>query len=120
MSSHGNHRRHINNSNEITNKNSSFDFISIITNLLASIKPEDISALLATFKGGNLKTVNQNDVIQDGEIIYKPSQIGGQNNYRNNTIPDFSGILRSLVGFVGSQDMGKMLQMFSAGNNIKK
>jgi len=120
MSSHGNHRKRINSSNEINNKKSSIDFISIMTNLLANIKPEDISALLTSFKLGNSKTVNQNDVIQDGEIIYNPSQTEGQNNYRNNAIPDFSGILKSLVSFVGSQDMSKMLQMFSAGNIIKR
>jgi hypothetical protein len=99
---------------------SNFDVISIITNLLSNINPEDITALIASLKLGGSKTVNQNGVIQDGEIINEPVQRQGQNNFRNNTTPDFSNMLKTFASYAGSQNIGRMLQMFSAGNINKK
>ena len=124
MSRHGNHRRHINESKENNNNKNGSDMISTITNLLSNINPEDITALLASLKLGGSKSVNQNDVIQDGEIFHNQGQTQGQtqgqNNFRNNTTSDFSNILKSFVSYAGSQNIGRMLQMFGAGNLNKK
>ena len=121
MSRHGNHRKHINENN---NKNSGYNMVSILTNVLSNINPEDVTALIASLKLGSSKVENQNNVYQDGEIIHNQSQSQGQgqgqNNFRNNFTPDISNMLKSFVSYAGNQNLGRMLQMFSAGNINRK